>query len=326
MGAPWNPWDPNVHRVPGGSSSGSAVAVAAGLASAAIGSDTGGSVRIPAAFTGITGLKVTYGRVSLHGAALLSWTLDTIGPMARTVEDCAMLFDAIAGPDARDPATLHQPAPSPLRHWPEKLRGVCVAMPPADQLPAFTHPAVIAAWQDVAKVLAEAGAEVVEARFPEWFFELAAKVGGVIIATEALTLHKDWIESTDHPIGEGVRTRILNGRKLSAAEYAGTLRQMHERRRAFTDWFEPYDALLLPTVAVPAPALAEIDEQAPIPSYLTRPVNYLGLCGLSIPAGSHEGLPIGVQLIGKPYDEHRILQIGRACERIIGWNCTPMPG
>ncbi|HZQ63431.1 MAG TPA: amidase, partial [Casimicrobiaceae bacterium] len=298
----------------------------AGLAGAAIGSDTGGSVRIPAAFTGITGLKVTYGRVSLHGAALLSWTLDSIGPMARTVEDCAMLLDAMAGADPRDPATLHQPDLQPMSQWPDTLRGMRVIMPPADQLPAFTHPAVIAAWHEVAKVLTDAGADVLEARLPEWFFELAAKVGGVIIATEALTLHKDWIESAENPIGEGVRTRILNARKLGAAEYAGTLRQMHERRRVFADWFEPYDTLLLPTVAVPAPALSEIDEQAPIPSYLTRPVNYLGLCGLSIPAGAHEGLPIGVQFIGKPYDEQRIMRIGRVCEQAIGWRCAPVTG
>ena len=325
MGAPWNPWDDKVHRVPGGSSSGSAVAVAAGLTGAAIGSDTGGSVRIPAAFTGITGLKVTYGRVSLHGAALLSWTLDTIGPMARTVQDCAMLLDAIAGADPRDPATLQQP---PLRRvqWrdvPQNLRGTRIALPPAEQLPSWTQPAVIAAWHDIAKSLAGLGADVIEARLPEWFFELAGKVGAVIIATEALAQHADWIESPANPIGEGVRTRILNGRNVTAAKYAHTIRQMHERRAWFADWFEPFDTLLLPTVGVVAPPIAEIDEQAPIPSYLTRPMNYLGLCALSLPAGSHDGLPIGVQLIGKPFDEDRILRIGRRCEQSIGWTCAP---
>jgi len=325
MGAPWNPWDAQVHRAPGGSSSGSAVAVAAGLVGAAIGSDTGGSVRVPAAFTGITGLKVTYGRVSLHGAALLSWTLDTIGPMARTVDDCAMLLDVIAGPDPRDPATLQLPPlqSAALDHLPQTLRGTRIAIPPSDQLPGWTQHAVIGAWHNLAASLQALGADVIEVRLPDWFFDLAAKVGGVIIATEALAQHTDWIESQHNPIGEGVRTRILNGRKVTAADYARTLRQMGERRVAFLVWFEPFDALLLPTVGVVAPAVADIEEQAPIPGYLTRPVNYLGLCALSLPAGSHEGLPIGMQLIGKPYDEARILRIGRACEQTIGWTCAP---
>ena len=322
MGTPWNPWDANVHRVPGGSSSGSAVAVAAGLVPAAIGSDTGGSVRIPAAFTGITGLKVTYGRVSLHGAALLSWTLDTIGPMARTVQDCALLLAAIAGPDARDPTTLQVPAFQQFADWPDALHGVRIALPPDDQLPSFTHPAVVAAWRDVATSLAKQGAQVIEARLPEGFFDLAGKVGA-ILATEALAQHAAWIDAPDNPIGDGVRTRIQNARNVTAAQYAQTLRQMDDHRRQFARWFDPFDAVLLPSVAVPAPALADIDEQAPIPGYFTRPVNYLGLCALALPAGTHAGLPVGVQLIGKPFDEQRVLQIGRVCERSIGWSCAP---
>src|SRR4051812_33678917 len=146
MGAPWNPWDLKTHRTPGGSSSGTGVAGAARLAPAGIGSDTGGSVRIPCAFNGLVGLKVTFGRISLHGTMLLSWTLDSIGPMARSVEDCALLLNALAAPDPRDPTTLDQP----LEDFTAAVKGGSIegmrlALPDTAQLPDFVHPDVIQA-------------------------------------------------------------------------------------------------------------------------------------------------------------------------------------
>ena len=320
MGAPWNPWDPVCHRVPGGSSSGTAVAVAAGLAPAGIGSDTGGSVRIPSAFNGLVGLKVTYGRIGLHGTGLLSWTLDSIGPLARSVEDCAQLLRILAAPDPRDAATLAQPPLDlPLKFEADGLHHLRIALPERAQLPEFTHPAVLEAWTGAARMLEKLGAQIVPARLPEWFFELARKTG-TIIASEGFSLHRSHIEDMDQPIGEAVRARMLSARTLAPGEYAETLRIMAERRRIFGEWFRRFDAILLPTVAVPAPPLDNIDEASPVPSYFTRPVNYLGLSALALPAGLHEGLPLSIQIVGKPFAERQILEIGKCYQDETGFN------
>ena len=267
-----NPWDLATHRVPGGSSSGTGVAVAAGFAPVGIGSDTGGSVRIPSAFNGLTGLKVTYGRISLYGTGLLSWTLDSIGPMARNVRDCALLLDALAAPDPRDPVTLVQP-PEQFSREARSVRGLRLALPDVTQLPDFMHPGVTQAWQDAAKVFESLGAQIVPVRLPDWFFGLSVNTGR-IIACEAHALH-----------------------------------------RAFANWFEPFDALLLPSAAIPAMAVQQVDEASPIPGALTRQANYLGLCALSQPAGLVEGLPVGLQIVGKPFDERTVLSLGQAFEQ-----------
>lgn len=314
MGAPWNPWDLACHRVPGGSSSGTGVAVAAGMAPVGIGSDTGGSVRIPCAFNGLVGLKVTFGRISLHGTGLLSWTLDSIGPMGRSVDDCAEMLRVLVGSDARDATTVDQPAldlSTPLRA--ERLAGLRIALPDAGQLPPFMHPAVTAAWLDTARQLEGLGATIVPVRLPDWYFDLS-KPAGIIIASEAYALHRAYINDTTQAIGDAVRARVLAARDFEPGAYAETLRVMAERRRFFASWFDRYDAILLPTVAVPAPPVDSIEETSPIPGHLTRPVNYLGLCALAMPAGLHDGLPVGMQIIGKPYAEPMVLAIGKALQ------------
>ncbi|MEK9721658.1 MAG: amidase, partial [Quisquiliibacterium sp.] len=201
------PWDLKVHRAPGGSSSGTAVSVAAGLAPVGIGSDTGGSVRIPSAFNGLTGLKVTHGRISLHGTGLLSWTLDTIGPLGRSVSDCALMLDALAAPDPRDPSTLAQP----LEHFarePRAARGMRIALPDSSQLPGFMHPGVTAAWQAAAASMESLGMQVVATRLPDWFFDLSFAASR-IMASESYAVHREYIADSAAPIGEAVRARIL---------------------------------------------------------------------------------------------------------------------
>jgi aspartyl-tRNA(Asn)/glutamyl-tRNA(Gln) amidotransferase subunit A len=320
MGTPWNPWDLHRHRVPGGSSSGTAVAVAAGLAPVGIGSDTGGSVRVPAAFNGLVGLKVSFGRISLHGTALLSWSLDTIGPIGRSVDDCADVLRVLAGPDARDPATLEVPALElPAALDAARVRGARIAMPSADQLPRFMHPAVVAAWQAAAARLERLGAHGVEVRLPSWHFDLASDATAVI-ASEVYALHREAIEDPAQPIGDVFRQRARAATRLEVGGYAQALRVMAERRRLFTEWFRDFDALLLPTVAIPAAPVDEIDEQSPLPAFLTRPANYLGLCALAMPAGLHEGLPLGVQIIGKPFAERTVLEIGKAFQEDSGFH------
>mgnify|MGYP000553015308 CR=1 FL=1 len=170
MGAPWNPWDLGTHHVPGGSSSGTGVAVAARLTPAGIGSDTGGSVRIPSAFNGLVGFKVTFGRIGLSGTMLLSWSFDSIGPMARSVEDCALLLNALAAPDSRDPTTLDQP----LEDFTEAVRpgsieGLRIAMPDTRQLPNFMHADVTKAWQAAGRTFESLGATVEAVRLPDWW-------------------------------------------------------------------------------------------------------------------------------------------------------------
>jgi len=307
MGTPWNPWDLKRPRVPGGSSSGTGVAVAAGLAPAGIGSDTGGSVRIPAAFNGVTGLKTTFGAISLRGTGLLSWSLDTIGPLARSVDDCAALYRVLA--DA--PPDLPDPLPA------GPLGPFRIAFPDPAQLPPFMHPAVVEAWTAAARELEGLGARIAPARLPAWYFDLARDVG-MIIASEAFELHRAHIEDPAQPINDAVRARILGAKQLAPGEYAGMLRQMAERRQAFAEWFRDYDAILLPTAPLPAPPVDEIEEMAPVPSSLTRSVNYLGLCALALPAGFHQGLPLSVQVIGKPHAERVVLEIGRAFQEATG--------
>lgn len=319
MGTPWNPWDLTRHRAPGGSSSGTAVAIAAGLAPAGIGSDTGGSVRVPAAFNGLVGLKVTHGRISLYGTGMLSWTLDTVGPLARSVEDCWQLLRILAAPDPRDPATLSQPPLDAARLAQGRLDHVRIALPDRDQLPSFTHDAVVGAWIAAAATFEKLGARIVPVRLPEGSLDLA-KAAGAIVPSEAFSLHRDWIEDLAQPIGQVVRQRILNARSLAPGEYAESLRRMRERRLLFAEWFSRFDAILLPTVAIPAPPLDELDESSPIAPYLARIANYFGLCALALPAGLHEGLPLSIQLIGKPYAERQILEIGKTFEDETGFS------
>lgn len=312
MGAPWNPWDLTTHRVPGGSSSGTGVAVAARLAPAGIGSDTGGSVRIPSAFNGLVGLKVTFGRIGLSGTILLSWTLDSIGPLARCVEDCALMLNALAAPDPRDPTTLGQPLEDfTLATRPGSIEGMRVAMPDTKQLPSFMHADVTKAWQAAGRTFESLGAAVEAVRLPDWYFDLS-RPAGTIIASEAYSLHRDYIEDIGKAIGPGVRMRAQAAKSFLAGAYAEEMRAMAERRRAFTEWVKPYDAILLPTMAVPAIPLSEVDETSPIPGYLTRPANYLGLCSLAMPSGHSGGLPLGIQIVGKPFAERDVLRLGKA--------------
>lgn len=320
MGAPWNPWDLKTHRVPGGSSSGTGVAVAARLAPAGIGSDTGGSVRIPAAFNGLVGLKVTFGRIGLSGTILLSWSLDSIGPLARSVEDCALLLNALAAPDPRDPTTLAQPLEDfTLATRGGSIEGMRIALPESRQLPEFMHPDVTKAWQDAARVFEDMGAVIETVRLPDWYFDLS-RPAGTIIASEAYSLHRDYIDDMSEAIGPGVRQRAQQAKTLIAGAYAEELRRMGERRRAFADWFGAYDAILMPTVGVPAIPLSEVDENSPIPGYLTRPANYLGLCGLAMPSGQSGGLPLGIQIVGKPFAERDVLRLGKAFQDATGFH------
>jgi aspartyl-tRNA(Asn)/glutamyl-tRNA(Gln) amidotransferase subunit A len=313
MGAPWNPWDLATHRVAGGSSSGSAVAVAAGLAPAAIGSDTGGSVRIPAALCGITGLKTTFGLVSLHGAVPLSTLLDTIGPLAHTVEDCALLTAAMAedgrGADIAAAATQRADA-----------AGMRIAVLPAERFPAFIDAEVVRARDEAIRVLGDLGATLVEVPAPIAFDDIASRLGK-LLAAEAYALRREIADDADAKMDPWVRRRVLGGKDIAASEFIVEMHAMRSAQAAFANWMSDWDALLTPALPITATPLAEVDESAAPLASFTRAVNYLGGCGLALPAGfSSAGLPIGVQLIGAPFAESRLVRLGRAFQGATGWH------
>jgi len=316
LGTPWNPWDLATHRVPGGSSSGSAVAVAAGLAPAALGSDTGGSVRIPAALNGITGLKTSGGLVSTEGAFPLSTTLDTIGPMTRSAADAALLCAAMLGEGAaaRAFAALAATEPEAL------LAGARIAVLPADQFPIAVEPDVAAGIEAAASVLRALGAEVTERRFPFDFDDLMRR-NGQLTAAEAWSVHRAYVEDERLPIGPGVRRRVLGGKAITAADYIDAQAHRRAARQQWVEWMRSFDALLTPTVPMTACPVDAVDETVTPMASFTRAGNYLDTCALSLPAGfSGLGLPVGAQLLGRPGTDATLLRIGIAFQRVTDWH------
>jgi aspartyl-tRNA(Asn)/glutamyl-tRNA(Gln) amidotransferase subunit A len=322
MGAPWNPWDPRTQRVAGGSSSGSAVAVAAGLAPAAIGSDTGGSIRIPAAVCGVTGLKPTYGRVSLAGVVPLAPTLDSIGPMTRTAEDAALLLTAMAGPDSRDTATLASPPldiPQILADAPD-IRGTRVTALSMEHLPHEIARDVARARSEALEVLGSLGAIVEEATAPYSFADLI-EASGHIIAAEGYPMHRAYIEDLNLPIDPGVRSRTLQGKSMSAADYIDAVATRKREAAKFAEWMRKREALLTPTVPITATPLAQVDDATSPLAVFTRAANYLGACAISLPAGlSADGLPIGIELMAAPFAEATLIRLGRAFQSATAWH------
>ncbi len=322
MGAPWNPWDRKTHRVAGGSSSGSAVAVAAGLVPAAIGSDTGGSIRIPAALCGLTGLKPTFGLVSLHGAVPLSTVFDSIGPLAHTVEDIALLTDAMSGQDPHDPGTLAAPRVdcSAALSGAIDVRGMRITVLAPEQFPSYLEPDVRRARDEAIAHFRQRGAIVEEARVPFDLDTIAAALG-MMLATEAFAYHRDYAEDPAVPLDPWVRKRLLGGKGVTAAQWLDALTATRRAQAQFADWMRGRDALLTPTLPITAVPMAEVDEsKAPLADF-TRAVNYLGGCAMSLPAGlSSTGMPIGVQLVGAPFAEPVLIRLGRAFQDATDWH------
>jgi aspartyl-tRNA(Asn)/glutamyl-tRNA(Gln) amidotransferase subunit A len=319
LGTPWNPWDLAVHRVPGGSSSGSGVAVAAGLAPAAIGSDTGGSVRIPGALNGITGLKTSGGLVDTAGAFPLSQTLDTIGPMTRSAADAAWLCAAMLGQHA-PAARAFVAAATAAAARESSLAGRRITILPLDQYPIAVEPEVAAAALDAQRVLRELGAIVSERRFPFAFDDLMRR-NGQLIAAEAYAIHRAYIGDERLPIGDGVRRRVLGGKAIMAADYIDALAHRRAACAQWIEWMHGWDALLTPTVPMAACPVAAVDESVTPLASFTRAGNYLNTCALSLPAGlTRAGLPVGVQLLAPPGRDDELLRIGIAFQQATDWH------
>jgi aspartyl-tRNA(Asn)/glutamyl-tRNA(Gln) amidotransferase subunit A len=323
MGTPRNPWDPTVHRTPGGSSSGSAVAVSAGLAPIAIGTDTGGSVRLPAGWCGIVGLKVTAGRISTYGVLPLSFTLDTPGPMARSVEDAAILFRLLNGPDPRDPQTLAWAAADPMPTLRRGVAGLRLAVMPDVERKGVDDD-MLAAYDASIETLAKQGAQIVRCTLPHRFSDYATATGR-IIGAEGYRFVGHLVDDESLPVDPHVRPRIQIGRGISARDYLLALAEREEHRRAVEAALADVDALLTPTALTPAIPIEQAD-QAGTAAHFTRPVNYLGLCGLAVPNGfTPAGLPTSLQIVAHAGAEATALRIGQAYEDATDWTSRRPP-
>ena len=323
MGTPRNPWDLAVHRTPGGSSSGSGVAVSAGLAPVAIGTDTGGSVRIPAAWCGIVGLKVTAGRISTYGVLPLSSTLDTPGPLARSVEDAAFIYRALSGPDPRDPQTLAWPPVDPLPALHRGVAGLRLAVLP-DVERTGVEKEVLAAYDTAVSTLAGLGAQIIRVEFPRRLADYAAATG-TIIGAEGYRFVGHLVDDPTLPTDPHVRPRIQLGKTISARDYLLALAQRQEHVREFATALGGVDAILTPTARTAAIPIDRAD-QSGTAAHFTRPGNYLGLCGLAVPSGfSTDGMPLSLQIVCHAGEEATALRIGWAYEQATSWKTRRPP-
>lgn len=320
-----NPWD--LQRSPGGSSGGSGAAVAAGAVLGAIGSDTGGSIRIPAAHCGLVGIKPTYGRVSRAGALALSWSLDHVGPLARTVEDAALLLGILAGPDPADPTTLGRPPlPELLMDSDDELGGLRIGVLRAAPF-APLEPDVASARDGAVALLEADGVEVEETSLPELERGLAAEFA--IVAAEAASYHETRLAHSGDLIGDGVRGLLETGLLLPASVYLRAQRTRRAIQQAFAAAFatQRLHALIAPTVPAAPQGCDQLEYELggtaePVIEALVRttaPFNLAGLPAVAVPTGlSPSGFPGSVQIVARPFDEHTALILARAIQRGAG--------
>jgi aspartyl-tRNA(Asn)/glutamyl-tRNA(Gln) amidotransferase subunit A len=315
-GACHNPWA--LDRITGGSSGGSAAALAAGMCFGALGSDTGGSIRIPSALCGVVGLKPTYGRVSLRGAVPLSWSLDHAGPMARRVSDVALLLEIIAGPDRADPGSADVATDDYSAKLEGGISGWRIGVI-ADESMGNIEPDVRAAVREAVDVLASAGAQIEALAVPE--LGEAARLNGLMTTADAAAFHRERMERAPEDFGHDVLARLRRGAAYGATDYADARREQTILRRTFSSWFVehggPFDAVILPTTPCAAPRISGLDAvaTAALLTRLTAPFNLTGLPAMSVPCGvTPEGLPVGLQIVGAPWAERRVLRVGRAYE------------
>jgi aspartyl-tRNA(Asn)/glutamyl-tRNA(Gln) amidotransferase subunit A len=305
-----NPLDET--RIPGGSSGGSAIAVIAGMAAAALGSDTGGSIRIPAALCGCVGLKPTYGAVPVDGAVPLGWSLDHVGPLTRTVDDAGLLFDALTDSQQWGKARGRGKA---------ALKGLRVGLVSASLLKP-SEPAILRAAHSAGALLDGAGLRLSRIQIPELDWTVAMQL--ITLRAEASAVHARWFPARAREYGREVRVRLQLGALVSGSDYVMAQRMRRRLVEAFRQVFRSVDVLLLPTTPIAAPPIGERTVRWPTGPEpvdgalvrLTQPFNLSGLPALSVPWGAAKGLPIGIQLVAPWGEEARLLSVGRALESL----------
>jgi aspartyl-tRNA(Asn)/glutamyl-tRNA(Gln) amidotransferase subunit A len=311
-----NPW--NTGHIPGGSSSGSGAALAAGLTVGALGTDTGGSIRNPGSFCGIAALKPTYGRCSRYGVYTLSWTLDHTGPMARTVEDCALMLNALAGYDPKDPASARVPVEDYTAGLGKSIAGTRIGVLRSWYEPA-TDPEVTAAVDAALETFTSLGATVTDVEIPHIEFTAC---NPVIMLSEAFAYHEADLRETPELYAPQLRDRFLLGGLFLAYEYVQAQRARQILKTEAEAVLREVDLLITPTTPKTAPtfeqAYGETFRRGP---HYTSLYNQTGLPALSVPCGfDSTGLPIGLQIAGRPFAEAAVLQAGHAYERAAGWH------
>ena len=325
-GTPRNPW--NTDHTAGGSSSGSGVAAASGLCAGALGSDTGGSIRGPAGFCGLAGIRPTYGRVTRHNVVPMCWSLDTVGPMTRTVEDCAIMLQSIAGHDRRDPTSSGAPVPDYVDALTGDITGVKVALPREMFDFEALDSEVKTAVERAVGVLIELGASSNEVSLPT-----SERSGAVFIASadvDCAAFHSKWLRTRPDDYDWNTRTRLESASLTPAVSYIKAQRARALIRREMLEALEHHDVIVLPTGPVPAPTIAASTGK-PGGFYqgrldlgrrrYTSPAPLAGLPALSVNCGfSEAGLPIGMQIVGKPFAEDLLFRVGHAYEQATEWH------
>ncbi len=320
-----NPWNPE--HITGGSSSGSGCAVAARLIYGALGSDTGGSVRLPAAFCGVVGLKPTYTRVSRHGMLPLSFSMDQAGPLTRTVRDCARMLGVIAGHDPMDATSSTRPVPDYEAALGRSVKGVRIGVPD-DYYYEGIQEDVRRAMDESLEVFRALGAVVRKVSVPD--HNLYYALGNLITRTEAAAIHRRWLRDRPHDYEPQALSRLTIGLYVPASRYLEALDlRAVMLQRMMEEVFSQVDVLHVPGTSFPAPTIEAMDvrdssgflEVLRSISHCTQPLNYLGLPALSVPAGfAASGLPVALQLVGRPFGEARLLNLGDAYQREAGWH------
>lgn len=314
-----NPW--NLDHITGGSSSGSGAAVASGQCMGALGSCTGGSIRGPASLCGIVGLKATYGRVSRFGVVTLSWSQDHCGPMTWTVEDTAYMLQAIAGHDPKDPTTSTAPVPDYSLSLREDIKGITIGVPRHFFFASDpnVNPEVVAIVEKQLEVLQELGANLQEVNIPGLDYVRAANT--IIMLSEAYAYHEPNLKSRPQDFGEMVRARFRIGGLFSASDYVQAQRCRKLVKREFAQVLQRVDLLVSPTMTQPAAAFEGYDRTSTVrgPSF-TAPYNLTGLPAISVPCGfTAAGLPVGMQIAGKPFDEPGVLRAAYTYQQHARW-------
>ena len=305
LGTPRNPWDGRIVRVAGGSSSGSAVAVAARLVPAALGSDTAGSIRMPAALCGITGLKTTFGLIPEDGVFPLAPSYDSVGPMAQTADDCARLFEVMA-----QKCLAPTQAPSGWR----------ISVFDSSAYPVPVQSAVQRALDEAANAFVRLGAHL-RKRAPPFALAELTRDAGTLIGSEAWALHRGRFETDPSAFGADTQRRFEQARLTDSGTIAAARAARVDASARFRQWFAADEVLLMPTVHCSAPALDSVDERGSPLGQFTRWVNHVGGCALSLPAGFDAlGLPVAIQLVGQAGAEARLLALGSAFQHATDWH------
>ena len=315
LGTPLNPWDTKNDRICGGSSAGSAAAVASDMAVSAVGTDTGGSVRIPAAFCGLTGLKVTKNLLPTDGILPLSHTLDTPGPMARSLIDLIIMFEVLRGTEGWKVHRDLSKNEGLFKNLTKGVSGIRLGiLNDADR--EMCTPTVLSNYDKIILNLENRGAIIKRYNPPMAYSDISERMSKIISA-EAYAYYGHLYEDIENLMDDDVRFRVLGARDFGSSAYIKLLDERKQAEKIFSDSIKNYDALVTPTTCDEAPPISEVD-QAISPGYFTRPFNYAGMCALSLPMGlSENGLPLGVQVAAGPYEEEMTLQVGATVEHEV---------